>query len=182
MIELKITGDDVDAFRAQWRKLVEWDKEMSTPVAPPPSTADLNAMIDTLRAAGFDVINATQKPLSLPESAAAAEEPAKGKKSKGRPPLVDTETAQKRLKGNGDGADIPGSPPQQESDPETDRQHVLAVLSKLFNNPGHKAKVTEFSAKMSQEHGGGEKLSMLPTDKFPAIRTEMEKTFGADAA
>jgi hypothetical protein len=181
MIELKITGDDVDAFRAQWRKLVEWDKEMSAPAAPPPSTTDLNAMIDALRAAGFDVVNVMKKPLGLAESA-AAEEPAKGKKSKGRPPLVDTETAQKRLKGNGAGVDAPDGPPEQESDPETDRQHVLAVLSKLFNDPGHKAKVTEFSAKMSQEHGDGEKLSMLPTDKFPAIRAEMEKTFGADAA
>src|SRR4029077_1600816 len=63
-----------------------------------------------------------------------------------------------------------------ESDPESDRQHVLDTLAGILRDPNRKAEVLAFTGKQAKLHGT-EKISELPAAPFPSIRREMEKAF-----
>ena len=103
------------------------------------------------------------------------------KKKTGRPPLVDTETAARKLKEKGNGEDAqPNFEQTDEVDAEGARAQVITFLSKQFEIPAQRPRVTDFSTRMGKKFGkSGEKLSLLPTEAFPAILIAMEKEFGA---
>ena len=181
---LSIQADDFETFRADVGRFAD----MISPPAQdaekvseevPDAAASLRKILDEtslddlhrIVAERFDregfevaIVAKPSPPAEEPPEEPPADKPP-AKKRKGRPPLVDADTATRKLQG-------------VDADPEADRAHVIAELSQRFNDPVQRAAVTEFSSRMSSRFSkDGEKLSLLPTEVFPEIRAEYEKEF-----
>jgi hypothetical protein len=99
------------------------------------------------------------------------------KRGRGRPRLVEQEAAKATLAGEAPKAAEPEAAP--ESDPEGDRAYVIKWAGKLFMSK-HKDDVLAFNADMVKQHAEKpeeDKLSMMRSEPFPAIRVEFEKRF-----
>jgi hypothetical protein len=71
----------------------------------------------------------------------------------------------------------PAAQAQEDPAADADRAYVLDELTKRFADPKQKTKTKAFIDGISSQHGGV-RLSRLDQHLFPAIRKEMETTFG----
>jgi hypothetical protein len=183
---LKIVGGDAQTMKSQIEMLAKLTGEVLSPDQVSNVEVSLPALLDGMNSdefvkyvrerlmrEGFDIEITARDPEPKPE--------VKGKR--GRRLMVDAETAARKLKGNGEAAAEPNfeqTDAPAEIDAEGARQQVIGFLSKEFEIPEQRPKVTDFSNRQSKKHGkSGEKLSLLPTEAFPAILVAMKKEFGA---
>jgi hypothetical protein len=184
---LKIRGDDAESMKSQIIALAKLAGVLTAPEEALPNVevslpARLDGIgLDELKAYVCERLNHEGFEVTI----TAREEP-KPPGKKGRKKIVDAETAARKLKGNGEDAPEPNFEAQgsddgdDEVDPAAARDWVIGALSKRFENPTERSKVTDFSNRMSKKYGkSGEKLSLLPTEAFPAILVAMQKEFGA---
>ena len=136
--------------------------------------APLDAMADEIHQAQQDELREAFQASEEPLTAAQAEEvPQPKRRRRGTKPRLEQEAAVEALKGNGSEPPMPHSPPA-----EDDKKFVLETLTGLFADDALKAKVKNFSAKMSALNDG----SLLPdidVEKFREIRVLLTREFSA---
>jgi hypothetical protein len=195
-IKLEIFGETVEAFNSELNMLTTiirpvTDAGLTDVTVTLPSVIE-GASLEELRqlitrrfeTEGYEVKIAVrgEEPDEEPEPPT----PPTKKKKGGRPPLVDAETAAKTLKSNGADHE-PASHLKvvetvedldPEPDPDADKAFVIDVLSKVFKDPKTKPLVTAFASRMTKTYGG-ELMTDIAAEHFPAIRPLMEKEFDA---